>query len=229
METICGCYHLELSPGTFPLSTDSMVLADFVRLPPNARVLDLGSGGGTLGMLLCGKDPGCCVTGLELTDQGHQCAQENILRNQLQGRLYSICADLRAMPLELPLGKFDVCVSNPPYFSSGSPSRTTPLARREDCCSVEDLFAAARKALRYGGDFYLVHKPQRLAQLCAAASQAGLEPKRLLLVRHKEDLPISLIVLQCRRGGKPGILLEEQSLFHPDGSPTQAYRRIYHL
>ena len=58
METLYNGYSLEIAPGAFPLSTDSMVLADFVKLPKHARVLDLGSGCGTLGVMLCAKDPG---------------------------------------------------------------------------------------------------------------------------------------------------------------------------
>lgn len=228
MEILSGKYTLTLCEGAFPLSTDSMVLSDFVKLGRSARVLDLGSGCGTLGLLLCAKNDGCTVTGIELTERSHQCALENIRANGLEGRLYSICADLRSMPEPLTPGSFDLCVSNPPYFSGGEASRKTPLARREDCCSPADLFAAASKYLRYGGDLYLVHKPERLAQLCAEGSKAGLEPKRLRLVRHREDGPIALILLQCRKGGKPGLLIDELSLFHADGSPTRDRRRIYH-
>jgi len=54
MEHLHSGYTLEFAPGSFPLSTDSMALAGFVRLPKNAAVLDLGSGCGTLGLLLCG-------------------------------------------------------------------------------------------------------------------------------------------------------------------------------
>ena len=228
METLSGMYSLKLCDGAFPLSTDSMVLADFVRLPKNARVLDLGSGCGTLGLLLCAKDPGCMVTGIELMPSAHACAMGNIRRNHLERRLYSICADLRSMPEALEKGSFHACVSNPPYFSGGAASTRTPLARRDDCCSPFDLFSAAASMLRFGGDFFLVHKPERLAQLCAEASNAGLEPKRLRLVRHKAGGPIALILLQCRKGGKPGLIIDEQSLFSPDGTPTEDRRRIYH-
>ena len=228
MEILSGKYTLTLCDGGFPLSTDSMVLADFAKLPRSARVLDLGSGCGTLGLLLCAKDDGCTVTGIELTEHAHRCALDNIRANALEGRLYSVCADLRAMPECIQPGSFDVCVSNPPYFSGGELSRKTPLARREDCCSPADLFATASKYLRFGGDFYLVHKPERLAQLCAEGSKAGLEPKRLRLVRHREGGPIALILLGCRKGGKPGLLIDEMTLYHADGTPTEDRRRIYH-
>ena len=224
MELISNGYTLDLTAG-FPLSTDSMVLADFVRLPKNARVLDLGSGCGTLGLLLCARDDGCTVTGVELEESAHAAALENIRRNGLEGRLSSICADLRSMPPDI----FHVCVSNPPYFSGGERHSRTPTARSEDTCTPAELFAAAARSLRFGGDFFLVHKPERLAELCHEASAAGLEPKRLRLVRHRPGAPISLILLSCRRGGKPGLQIDELTLYHPDGTPTDDCRRIYHL
>ncbi len=224
MEYLSGGITLDIGD-TFPLSTDSMLLADFVKLPRNARVLDLGSGCGTLGLLLCAKDPGCTVTGVELEEKAHLAALENIRRNGLEARLSSICSDLRSLSPD----RCQVCLSNPPYFSGGPASLTHPGARREDTCSPEELFTAAAKALGTGGDFFLVHKPERLAQLCACAANVHLEPKRLKLVRHQKNGPITLILLSCRKGGKPGLIIEEMYLFEEDGSPSPDYRRIYRL
>ena len=81
MEYLPNGYTLETAEGTFPLSTDSMVLAHFANLPRQAKVLDLGSGCGTLGILLCAKDAACHVTGIELTESAHRCALENIRRS----------------------------------------------------------------------------------------------------------------------------------------------------
>lgn len=227
MEHLPNGYTLELPEGCFPLSTDSMVLADLVRpVPP---VLDLGSGCGTLGLLLCAKNESCHVTGIELDPTAHAAAMENIRRNDLLPRMDSICADLRSVNRLLEAGSFRCCVSNPPYFSGGPESKRTPMARRNDQCQLPDLFQAAAWALCWGGDFYLVHKPDKLAQLCACAVQNGLEPKRLRLIRHRTDRPVSLILLQCRKGGKPGLIWEEVSLFDSEGTPTAYYNNVYHL
>lgn len=229
MEILPNNYQLEIPDGCFPLSTDSMVLSHFVRLPKNARVLDLGSGCGTLGLLLCSQNDHCAVTGVELDPAAHAAALENIRRNGLASRMESICADLRSVSERFSPGAFSVCVSNPPYFSGGPASRTVPLARREDCCTAEQLFEAAAYALKYGGDFFLVHRPERMAELIAKAAPLGLEAKRLQLLRHRADGPVSLILLQLRKGGKPGLRWEEISLRRPDGTPTPAYREIYHI
>lgn len=227
MEYLPNGLTLDSANGTFPLSTDSMLLADFARLPKNAKVLDLGSGCGTLGILLCARDASCHVTGIELSETAQAAAEENIRRNNLSCRMESICADLRTV--SLPLGGFGVCVSNPPYFSGGPASKENPLARREDCCIPADLFAAAARAVKFGGDFFLVHKPERLAELIACGAKENLEAKRLRLVHHKEGGEISLILLQFRKGAKPGLKIEEVTLFDKDNHPTDFYKTVYHL
>ncbi len=224
MEILFNGFTLDTCEGAFPLSTDSMLLGSFVKLPRNAAVLDLGSGCGTLGVLLCAKDAGCTVTGVELSEKAHEAALENIRRNHLETRLQSICGDLRS----LPAGTYHVCVSNPPYFSGGPAAKLT-TARREDTATLDDLCAAACISLRYGGDFFLVHRPERLAEVCACASKHSLEPKRLRLVRHSKSAEISLILLQCRKGGKPGLIIEEMYLFEDKGEPSPAYRQVYHI
>ena len=228
MEYLQNDFTLEIPQGCFPLSTDSILLADFVRLPPSSRVLDLGSGCGTLGLLLCAKDANCMVTGVEQDEIAHAAALDNIHRNKIDHRMDSICADLRQFHPQWA-GQFTVIVSNPPYFTGGEASLSTPLARREDCCNPAELFTTAAKALKFGGDFYLVHKPERLAQLCGCAASVGLEPKRLRLIRHKEGGPVSLILLSCRKGGKPGLMWEERILHHADGTPTDYYKELYHI
>ncbi len=229
MEYLPNGLTLSLCDGAFPLSTDSMVLSHFVRLPKNARILDLGSGCGTLGLLLCSKDKNCHVTGVELEEQNHLEALENIRRNGLDSRMESICADLRSVSGRFSPGSFSCCVSNPPYFSGGAASRTLPVARQEETCTPEDLLCCASRALKFGGDFFLVHKPERLAELITTAAKYHLEAKRLGLVRHRENAPVNLILLQLRKGAKPGLVWEEIVLHHADGSPTPMYREIYHM
>ena len=229
MELLHNGFTLDTPPGTFPLSTDSMVLCDFIRLPKNAKVLDLGSGCGTLGLLLCARDAHCKVTGIELDECAHTAALRNIEHNALQGRMTSICADLRSISPASNAELYTICVSNPPYFSGGPASSVFPLARRDDCCNPEELFSAAKQNLQFGSDFYLVHKPDKLAQLCACAVSNGLEPKRLRIVRHHDGAEVSMILLQCRKGAKPGLIWEEMCLFDLNGKPTEHYKRIYHL
>lgn len=228
MEILSNGFTLELCEGAFPLSTDSIALAEFVKLPKNADVLDLGAGCGTLGLLLCAKDDACCVTGVEIDEKAHKTALLNIEKNKLEGRNTSICADLTSVSAFLKPGSFHVCLSNPPYFTGGFKSKTLPDARQETLCSLDAVFAAAAFALRYGGDFFIVHRPERLSELCTCGAKHHLEPKRLRLLRHRKSGPVSLVLLQCRKGGKTGLSWEEVHLHEDDRSPSDYYRTLYH-
>ena len=227
MEILHNGFTLDTPGDCFPLTTDSMLLAGSVKLERNARVLDLGSGYGTLGVLLCARNESCTVTGVELSMDAHLAAEDNIRRNSLQSRLSSVCADIRSIPPTIQAGSFDICVSNPPYFTGGFPAAGDSRTRSDITCPPDDLCRTAAKALRWGGYLYLVHKPDKLAQLCACASQAGLEPKELTLVRHNSSCPISLILLRCKKGAKPGLTVAELTLREPDGTPTEQYRKLY--
>ncbi len=228
MEYLHNGFTLELCKGAFPLSTDSIALSGFAKLPRQAQVLDLGSGCGTLGLLLCANDSGCHITGIELDENAHHAALRNIEANRLTSRLSSICADLRTVPSFLTPGCFHCCVSNPPYFSAGQKSANSS-ARHEINCSLDELFSAASWAVRYGGDFFLVHKPDRLSELCVSAAKHSFEPKRLQLLRHCLGDPVSLVLLQCRKGAKPGLIIEEEYLQEADGTPSAYYRKLYHI
>ena len=232
METIPNGYTLLVPKDAFPLSTDSVVLGHFVRLPKNARVLDLGSGCGTLGMLLCAKDETCTVTGLELREDACRLARRTAERSGWQERLLCRQGDLRRREDLPPAGGFDLVVSNPPYFppETGrvSPQETRSVARSEVVCTLEDVCRAAGWLLRWGGRFCVVFPTERLAELMETARRFGLEPKRLRMVQHDAAGVPGLVLLECRRGGKPGLRAEPALLLYdPDGRETAEHRRAY--
>ena len=131
-----------------------------------------------------------------------------------------------------PAGSFDLAVCNPPYFppSSGPPPKgeARRTARTEESCTLEEVCRAAARLLRWGGSFCLVHKPERLADLVCALRESGLEPKRLRFVCVRPERAPSLILMEARRGGRPGLRAEPPlALENADGSPTAELNRIY--
>ena len=228
MENLPGGIQMEVPDGCFPLTTDSMVLAYFASAAGRRQILDLGSGCAALGLLLLSRNPQCHVTGVEMDSIAHEAAVQNISRNNLSSSLESVCADLRRVPELFSPGQFDCCISNPPYFSGG-PAAGLTAARREDCCTLHDLMRCAAWAVKFGGDFYLVHRPERLGEIISQGAAFHMEAKRLCLLRHTQGGAVSLVLLQLRKGAKPGLKIEELALHHGDGTVTDDFRRIYHI
>ena len=71
-------------------------------------------------------------------------------------------------------------------------------------------------------------QPERLAELLETLRRSGLEPKRLRLVQHDAASAPSLLLLESRRGGRPGLAVEPTLLLRDaDGRETGETRRIY--
>lgn len=215
----------------FPPGTDSFLLSAFPRLRPGLRVADLGCGTGLLSLLLLQRQRELTVTGLELLPEAAALARRAAAENRLTERLAFQQGDLRDRDA-LPPGQFDLAVCNPPYYPAGSgalaaedPRRT---ARAEVDCTLEDICRAARRALRWGGALCLVHKPERLTDLLCALRDAALEPKRLRPVCRRVGEAPSLVLLESRRGGKPGLAWEPPLVLETaEGRPTEEVERIY--
>ena len=214
--------------GQFPPGLDSFLLSSLPRLKPGMRVCDLGCGTGLLGLLLLQRQRELTVTGLDIQPEAVRMAALAAEANGLEDRLIFRLEDLR----ETGPGSFDLVVCNPPYFPPGSglPPRSAArrTARTEENCTLEDVCRAAARLLRWGGAFCMVHKPERLTDLLCVLRGEGLEPKRLRLVsRRAEDAP-SLLLLEARRGGRPGLAVEAPLVLEtPEGGPTEELDRIY--
>ena len=211
-ELLFDRIRMKISDAQFRVSTDSMVLADFCRIRPGSRVLDLGCGCGTLGLLLLGADETLRVCGIEIQEAAARQAREDAA--EIVG--------------------FDCVRCNPPYYPPKSghlhAQDSLSAARSEICCPFDALCAAAARALRWGGRFFLVHKPERLVDLMTGLRAARLEPKRIRFVRHRAENAVNLVLIEARLGGGPGLQFEpDLVLYTQTGELSAAGRRIYHL
>lgn len=230
-ETLWNGIRLLQDQGQFRLSTDSVVCASFARFPAGSRVADLGCGGGAISMLLLANDPTLHLTGIELQPEAARMAEENAAINP--GDFTVLQGDLRQIRSLLPAGSMDHAISNPPYFPVGSgltaADEAIAIARSEETCDLSQLTAAASWLLRWGGSFVLVHRPERLADVICALREQKLEPKRIRFVRHTASGPVSLLLLEARKGGKPGLTYEADLILRTaDGQETEETKRIYH-
>jgi tRNA1(Val) A37 N6-methylase TrmN6 len=76
----------------------------------------------------------------------------------------------------------------------------------------------------------MVYPAAQLDALFSAMRAAGITPKVLRLVAHAPEKPPKLSLVQGVKQGKPGLtLLPNLNWYHPDGTPTADYRRIYHI
>ena len=212
----------------FQPGTDTFLLGAFARAKRGETVCDLGAGTGLLGLLLWAREPTIVLHSVECQAPALRLAERTARHNGIDAHHH--LGDLRQ--LALPAGCCDLVVSNPPYFPAGSgyaaASAARQTARSETACTLEELCTAAGRLLRWGGRFALVYRPERLCDLMCALRACGMEPKRLRLVQHTASAAPSLVLLESRRGGKPGLTVEPSLLLREaDGSETAELQAVY--
>lgn len=196
----------------FKLSTDSGLLSDFAKIKNVQRCLDLGSGSGVLCVILASKNADCSFVGIEINPDAAEISRLNIAENGFDNRAEILTADLKEHRNLIKVASFDLVVSNPPYFAQNSGysalKSDRAVAREEKECTLTDICTAARWALRWGGVFCMVHRPERLSEIFCAMTEAGIEPKRLKIVAHSADKTPSLVLVEGKRGAKKGLVIE---------------------
>jgi len=117
---------------------------------PPARVLDLCTGSGCIGIATALAFPDARVDLADISEDALAVAQQNIQRHGLQDRVTTVCSDLFAK-VDVD---YDLIVCNPPYVSAQEVAGLPPEYQREPALGLlsdEDGLAIPLQILRQAG------------------------------------------------------------------------------
>lgn len=188
-------------------TADSVLLANFLRLRPNDRAIDLGSGTGVLSLLGAAKT-GAAFTGVERYEELAALSRESAALNGQEIPFYTM--DVADAPVFFGHGSFSAAVCNPPYYSAGeqSPNDARRQARHADADALDRFFHAAFLLLKNGGALYVCFPADRITTLFRALYGARLMPKRLRPVAAAAESRPYLLLVQAKKDAKEGLIFE---------------------
>ncbi|MBR5731171.1 MAG: tRNA1(Val) (adenine(37)-N6)-methyltransferase [Firmicutes bacterium] len=217
---------------SFCYGVDSVLLADLCRAGRGDSVLDLCSGNGVVSFIVMAKYGPASITGIEIQEAAVDLARRSAELNGLQDRVSFLCADAADISEHVGPSSFDAAVCNPPYFEMGSgvPSESSArhLARHEGRTGLVGFLGAAAYALKNGGQLFMIHRPERLADIMYHARDCGLEPKTMRMVCPYSGKAPNMVLLRFVKGGKKELtVLPDLIVRDPDGSYTEEINSIY--
>lgn len=195
-----------------------------------ARVLDVGTGTGVIALMAAQALPTAEITAVEIDDEAAAEAAENFTRSPWSGRLQLVNADFRA-PEVTEHGKFDLIISNPPFFTNGAEA---PDARRRDArhaaaLSPLSLVTAAPGLLVAGGSLCMISMPDSRRYIETEATLAGLAIERVTEVSTVTGRAPRRMLWRLRRhSGFPGTptVSDTLAIRGTDNLPTPAYIKL---
>ncbi len=213
-------------------TTDTLLLADFSAPKKGERCADFGTGCGAIPLLWRLRGGAEKIYGVELQPEAADLARRSVTENGFSGEIEILPGDVRKIEALLPAGSLDLIACNPPYWAldagEKNRERERALCRHEVSLSLEELAAAAKRTLRFGGRLCICLKPERLCEAMVLFQKAGLEPKRLRIVQQRREKPPSLFLLELRSGGRPGLFMEPVFLIEDEkGDYSPEMKRAY--
>lgn len=206
-------YRIIQDPERFCFGMDAVLLSGFARVKDGASVLDLGTGTGIIPILLEAKTGAAHLTGLEIQPDSADMARRSVALNGLEPKIDIVTGDIKEAGSLFDAASFDVITCNPPYMIGkhgiANPQDAKAIARHEILCTLEDVISQTARLLKPGGNFYLVHRPFRLAEIMVLLSKYKLEPKRMQLVYPYVDKEPNMVLLEANRGGRPRMTVEK--------------------
>lgn len=237
LDAISGHFRIFQLREGHRFSTDDVLTAWYgtTWAPSASRVLDLGSGIGSVGMIAAWRLPGARFVTVEAQEESVGLARKSAVYNGLESRYEIRHADFREARVLAADETFDLVLGSPPYFPVGTgiegdhPQKVA--CRFELRGDIRDYASVSSQHLGAGGVFACVFPEEQRARLEAAASEADLVVVRrrpvvfregepplvgLFLMMRASDLPESM---RSRTWVEPSLTIRTTSgAIHPEYS-----------
>ena len=217
----------------FCFGIDSVLLTDFAKeIKPNSRIIDLGSGTGIIPILLSAKTKNTNFIGIEIQEDVAEMASRSIKLNHLENRIKIENDSILNLKSKYEKGIFDAVTTNPPYkkLNTGLVNENSQkvISRHEITASLEDFIEITSYLLKDFGEFYMVHRPDRLVDIIYLMRYYNIEPKKIRCVYPNRQKPTNLILIKGVKCGKPFLKFEDNLyVYDEDGNYTEEILRIY--
>lgn len=217
----------------FCFGIDSVLLSDFAKeIKKDSKVIDLGTGTGILSILLCAKTDLSKIIGIEIQEDMADMAKRSSMLNNLQDRFEVINMDIKNLHQIFKQNEFDAIIMNPPYMKLNTGKTNVNnkklISRHEITASLEDFIITSKKLLKDKGNVYIVHRPNRLIDLCYLLRKHHLEPKIIRFVYPKKESQANLVLIKAvKNGGSFLKVMEPLYVYENDGNYTKEILKIY--
>ncbi|MDR2382570.1 MAG: tRNA (adenine(22)-N(1))-methyltransferase TrmK [Prevotellaceae bacterium] len=179
------------------VGVDSVLLGSWITANGSeTNVLDIGSGGGLLALMMAQKIPAAKIVACEIDEIACEQASENISSSAWNERIAVVNADIRTFTHNPK--SFDLIVCNPPYFEkslkSHDPKRN--FARHNDSLPLTDLIDCVHRLLHDNGRFVLIVPENQADTVIELAEAKKLFPAKRLNIKSTATKPVSRVIIE---------------------------------
>jgi tRNA1Val (adenine37-N6)-methyltransferase len=192
-------FSISHSNSTMKVGTDAVLLGAWADVGGAKQLLDIGTGNGTIALMLAQRsDELAKIDAIEIAASEAFEAEENFNRSPWPHKIQIHHSSIQTF---YPHKKYDVIVSNPPYFSNSQspPDKKRYHARHTIKLDHNDLTTAVERLLDDNGKFSVVLPYDEGNQFIARAESRMLRCSRQFSFRTRVEKKTKRWLLEFQR------------------------------
>jgi tRNA1Val (adenine37-N6)-methyltransferase len=184
------------------VGTDGVLLGAWADVTNARHILDIGTGSGLIALMLAQRNTTAIIDGVEILEVDARQAVENAARSPWPNRIAVHNTSIQTFE---PKTRYDLIVSNPPYFTKSQlPTlRGRASVRHTLSLSHDELIVAAAKLLQPTGALTVILPPATRDEFIKEAEKNGLYTSRQLSFQTRPARPIERYLLEFRKHPRP--------------------------
>lgn len=195
MEDVFRLRHFDVSHqnSTMKVGTDAFVIGSWLKIDPGCRrILDVGTGCGVIALMLA-KRSSAQIDAIDIDQPSVEEAKLNFKNSPWSSRLRAIHASITDFD---PDEKYDLIVSNPPFFSNSllPASGRLSMAKHTTTFQLKDFITKSRNLVNPHGKLAVILPADVSEQFLKMALEAGFRLNGLLRIIPREGKPVNRMV-----------------------------------
>lgn len=218
-------FSVEDAGATMKVGTDAVLLGVCADVARSSRILDIGTGCGVVALILAQRTDGkSLVDGVEIDEESALVAGKNFADSPWSDRLSVKNASVQDFAEHAP-EKYDLIVSNPPFFNNSlkSPDKTRNLARHTEALPFPELVGSAAKLLSPSGKMTMILPLPESEILIATAEEKGFFLESKTLICNKSDKDVVRVVFTLRKTKPEQVKVSKLTIRNTDNTYTAEY------
>ena len=192
----------------YRFTSDSVLLSRFAKAKKKDKVADFCAGSGIVAFhfyALNKSAPGLTFTLFEMQKALSDLSKKTAAYNDFDNFEIVNCK-LQEIP-EMYREQYSLVLCNPPYERAGTgfdnDEYEKAVCRKEITLTLKEIAQAANFALKFGGRICMLHRADRIAEVCYELKAVNIEVKKMQFVGGKCGSKPYLVMVEGVKGGKP--------------------------
>jgi tRNA1Val (adenine37-N6)-methyltransferase len=189
-------FSLRHDRSTMKVGTDGVLLGAWAGTGDAKKILDIGTGSGLIALMLAQRTmPGVSIDALEIEQHAFEQAQENTVRSPWRDKVKVFHIAIQDFNTT---EKYDLIVSNPPYFQNSQrpPDEKRLQARHTTSLTYPELLSSVRRLINAKGKFNVILPHTEGLQFIDFARPYNLHCTRQWSFRTRKEKPIERWLLE---------------------------------